>query len=104
MARTRRSTLAAASRSEGRVARSSAPRRAGGALERFEVRARVARVEHEPIELLDVLAGLENEEVEKTRRGRHAGSDLVCKRVRATKLGRAPGNVHRPTKLAHRRV
>ena len=68
-------------------ASSVGPRRAGG--------------EHERIELLDVLAGLENEEVEKSRRGRHAGSDLVCKRGRATKLGRATGDVHRRAKLAH---
>ena len=51
-----------------RATRCSARRRAPG----------VGR-EQQRIELLDVLARFEDEEVEKACRGRHAGSDLVCK-------------------------
>ena len=75
-----------------------------GALERVEVGPHVSSGEHQRVELLDVVAGFEDEEVEKTRRGRHAGSDLVCKSGQVTKLGPASGGVHRRAQLANGRV
>ena len=81
--------------------RRAAAKGTSDALERFGVgRSGVGR-EQQRIELLDVLAGFENEEVEKACRGRHSGSDLVCKSGRLTKLGPAAGGVHRRAQLAH---
>ena len=60
----------------------------------------VAGGEQQRIELLDVLAGFEDEEVEKTRRGRHAGSDLVCKSGQRHEV--RPGAGRRPSPRAAR--
>ena len=84
--------------------RGAAAQGPSGTLKRFQVGPHAAGGEHQGVELLYVLASFEDEEVYETRRGRHAGSDLVCKSGQVTKLGPVSGGVHRRAQLANGRV
>ena len=59
-----------------------------------------ATAEQQPVELLDVVAGFEDEKLEKTRRA--ALMRAPCWLCASTKLGRAASGVHGRAQLAHR--